>query len=395
MEDVLKAYTFQPLPDLGSLQRKPTSHTAIKHSLKTVKTSRPQLQRAFFDTLSRFIDSEDFVFAEAEPPYLWDPEAIELRVTRGDKTASGCLDDVRLEMMITASNMNPCPVVVVWDVHKYSECPPRTIIFGSHLENDTLYLDFLADPAIIHPSVLRGFASQVHARLAESDEPLMSVSPTTSDLSNASNALDWLFDNSGKRPDGIAHELYSTLSNPPVLLTYVDLNSNSNSLAHWLVSQNLQVEDKVCLCSTRTSPYFYIAMAAILKAGGCYVSVDLELPEERKRFIMTDSQSKFVFVTSLEEQKLFGEKAILLTDEFMEEVSTTFGVENISRAGLDNLAYLLYTSGKVDLFLFFLTSLIHVNQRYYRKSERVPARAPRALLGDAVVLRPSASYHKP
>ncbi|WP_131799226.1 AMP-binding protein, partial [Chryseobacterium contaminans] len=68
-----------------------------------------------------------------------------------------------------------------------------------------------------------------------------------------------------------AHEVYASLERPPQMVTYGELNEQTNVLARWLVASGVQVEDKVCLCSVRNA-HFYVAMAAILKAGACYVS---------------------------------------------------------------------------------------------------------------------------
>ncbi|KIY73113.1 acetyl-CoA synthetase-like protein [Cylindrobasidium torrendii FP15055 ss-10] len=167
--------------------------------------------------------------------------------------------------------------------------------------------------------------------------------PGEADPANEKLALDWLFENASNRPDAIAHEIYATLQEPPLMLTYGELNRKSNALAHWLVSKGIEVEDKVPLCSNR-SQYFYIAMAAILKAGGCYVSIDPELPLERKTFIADDSGAKLVF-TAAEDAPTFGDRAVLLSESLLADALTSFGGEDVCHATLDSLAYLLYTSG--------------------------------------------------
>ena len=61
---------------------------------------------------------------------------------------------------------------------------------------------------------------------------------------------------------------------------------------------------------------------------------------------MKDSGARYVFVSSVEDSEIFGENVtVLLTPAFMEEAKAQHGTENICKPGLDNLAYLLYTSG--------------------------------------------------
>ncbi|KAF9033284.1 acetyl-CoA synthetase-like protein, partial [Hymenopellis radicata] len=156
-------------------------------------------------------------------------------------------------------------------------------------------------------------------------------------------ALEWLFGHAAHRPTAVAHEIYASLEKPPLLLTYHELNRQSNALAQWLISANVKVEDKVALCSGRSS-FFYIAMAAILKAGACYVSIDPELPIERKKFIAEDSGARWVFTTPDDEQSFEG-LSVILSASLIDDALDKFGGDNVCRATLDGLAYLLYTSG--------------------------------------------------
>ncbi|KAK0465926.1 acetyl-CoA synthetase-like protein [Desarmillaria tabescens] len=173
--------------------------------------------------------------------------------------------------------------------------------------------------------------------------PLLSCAPRTCDLDREHLVLEWLFDHAAKRPDAIAHEIYTSMEKPPFLLTYGEYNRQSNILARWLVANGIHIEDKVALCSPRT-PHFYIIMAAILKAGGCYVSIDPELPTERKRFIVEDSGARRVFAAP-EDASIFGDVAVPITTAFMEQLESDFSDSNICLATLPSLAYLLYTSG--------------------------------------------------
>ncbi|KAJ3863422.1 acetyl-CoA synthetase-like protein, partial [Lentinula novae-zelandiae] len=163
------------------------------------------------------------------------------------------------------------------------------------------------------------------------------------DPDEAELTCSWLTRNASLRPDAIAHEIYSSVNSVPEMLTYASLNGQSNRLARWLVSRGLQREDKIAVCRARDK-YFYIAHAGIFKVGGCYVSIDPELPEERKKYIADDSGSKFV-LTSADQAPYFGELAIVLDDLAIQEEVLEHDAADICLAELDSLAYLLYTSG--------------------------------------------------
>jgi amino acid adenylation domain-containing protein len=76
-------------------------------------------------------------------------------------------------------------------------------------------------------------------------------------------------------------------------LTYQELNERSNRLAHYLRAQTKPEGECVAVCMSR-SLEMLVAQLAILKAGGTYVPIDPELPQERQRFMVGDSGSRCV-----------------------------------------------------------------------------------------------------
>ena len=63
-------------------------------------------------------------------------------------------------------------------------------------------------------------------------------------------------------------------------LTYRELNSQANQLAHFLRKQGVGAESVVGVCLER-SPEMILAVLAILKAGGAYLPLDPSYPTER------------------------------------------------------------------------------------------------------------------
>jgi len=77
-------------------------------------------------------------------------------------------------------------------------------------------------------------------------------------------------------------------------LTYQDLDQRTNQLARFLLEeQQLRAEEPVALLIDR-SPEMIIGMIGILKAGGCYVPLDPQLPEERLRHALVDAEVRIV-----------------------------------------------------------------------------------------------------
>ena len=75
-------------------------------------------------------------------------------------------------------------------------------------------------------------------------------------------------------------------------LTYQELNSKANQLAHYLYSNyNTKADDIICLLLER-SEWMIIAILGVLKSGSAYCPISPEYPEERILFILQDTQPK-------------------------------------------------------------------------------------------------------
>jgi non-ribosomal peptide synthetase component F len=72
-------------------------------------------------------------------------------------------------------------------------------------------------------------------------------------------------------------------------ISYRELNSRSNQLAHYLRKQGVREEVLVGLCLER-SPEMVIGMLGILKAGGAYLPLDPSYPAERLSVMLEDAQ---------------------------------------------------------------------------------------------------------
>lgn len=127
-------------------------------------------------------------------------------------------------------------------------------------------------------------------------------------------------------------------------LTYAELNSRANRLAHRLRSLGVGPETLVGCCMER-SIELIVALVAILKAGGAYVPLDPAYPKERFDFLVRDTQTKLMLTqSSLASTVLAGfEQTCLLVDS-----SWSSGADpgNPATAGGPScLAYVMYTSG--------------------------------------------------
>ena len=125
-------------------------------------------------------------------------------------------------------------------------------------------------------------------------------------------------------------------------LTYGQLNSRANRLAHRLRELGVRPDVLVGLCSER-SPEMLVGMLAILKAGGAYVPLDPASPAERLEFILDDCRAPVLVIQEQLAAKLSSTRSRLL---YLDEESATAGETNLrNTCSSESLAYAIYTSG--------------------------------------------------
>lgn len=134
-------------------------------------------------------------------------------------------------------------------------------------------------------------------------------------------------------------------------LTYAELDSRANQLAHWLRQQGVGPDTLVGVCLER-SPEQIVALVAITKAGGTYVSLDPAYPRERLSFMLADTQTPVLLTQAslVATVQAFAQPAsrppvILQLDSEWHRVARESTVAPASLATADNLAYVSYTSG--------------------------------------------------
>lgn len=128
-------------------------------------------------------------------------------------------------------------------------------------------------------------------------------------------------------------------------LTYQELNTTANLVAHYLQSIGVKPDVLVGICVER-SIEMIIGVLAILKAGGAYVPLDPSYPQERLAFMLEDSQVPVLLTQEKLKAKLpEANTQILCLDSDWEIISKT-GKENPNNGVMpNNLAYVSYTSG--------------------------------------------------
>ena len=152
--------------------------------------------------------------------------------------------------------------------------------------------------------------------------------------------------------DAIAHHASRTPNATAVIfngdsLSYAQLNSRANQLAHSLQQQGVPSNALVGVCVERCIE-MVVALLAILKAGCAYVPLDPTYPAARLQYAIKDAGFDWILchdptaqLFNLEEQQL---KQINLS-----QVASAIAAQPMSApqtaTSLNDLAYLIYTSG--------------------------------------------------
>ncbi len=127
-------------------------------------------------------------------------------------------------------------------------------------------------------------------------------------------------------------------------LTFSELNSKSNLVAHTLQKKGVSNETLVGLFTTRSLEKV-IGMLGILKAGGAYLPIDPEYPTDRVNYILEDSQVEFLVTQRTLKDTIPSISNLIYLDdadlENSELASNNLGVD----LSPEQLAYVIYTSG--------------------------------------------------
>ncbi|WP_219536840.1 non-ribosomal peptide synthase/polyketide synthase [Nonomuraea guangzhouensis] len=139
------------------------------------------------------------------------------------------------------------------------------------------------------------------------------------------------------------HELITGQPDAPAViyddttLTYGQLETRANQLAHHLLGLGLQREGVVGLCLPRSTDMI-VAILAIWKAGGIYLPLDPDYPTDRLTYMLTDSGADLL----ISHTAVPGIPTVDLDDPAI-DAAPSHSPDTVIHP--DQAAYLIYTSG--------------------------------------------------
>ena len=195
----------------------------------------------------------------------------------------------------------------------------------------------MSDVAQISENPDRSLSSSLHLSHAERHRRLMQWNDTQTDYPK-DRCVHQLFEEQvGRTPDATAVVFENRR------LTYRELNTRANRLAHCLLKLGVGPDALVGICIER-SPDMLAGLLGILKAGGAYVPLDPRYPSDRLNFMLQDSGLK-VLVTEELLRPRFSEFKDQLVCIDLDAISRESPENCCGKAKAENLAYVIYTSG--------------------------------------------------
>jgi amino acid adenylation domain-containing protein len=158
-------------------------------------------------------------------------------------------------------------------------------------------------------------------------------------------------------PNACVHQLFETRTeqHPETTaivygkqqLTYAELNHRANQLAHYLRGFGVQSGDFVGICMERSAEAV-VAFLAIMKAGATYVPIDPAYPQDRRDFMMEDTQIKVLLTQErlAENLEVSGrDTKIILVDSDWGIIAENRGDNLNLPVHPEDIVYVIYTSG--------------------------------------------------
>ncbi|MGN1350747.1 MAG: amino acid adenylation domain-containing protein, partial [Anaerovoracaceae bacterium] len=134
--------------------------------------------------------------------------------------------------------------------------------------------------------------------------------------------VDLFLEQAAARPQKTA------VSDGSTSLTYRELDALSDRFAAYLLAQGIAPDDFVAVRMDRVKE-ISVVLLGIHKAGAAYVPFDLDCPQERADFMLSDSGAKLLVTEDV-------------VKEALAEVTEAAPVRNMTP---ENIAYMIYTSG--------------------------------------------------
>jgi len=154
-----------------------------------------------------------------------------------------------------------------------------------------------------------------------------------------------LFDEQAEKSPHWIAVLGSTLNRDKIQLSYRGLNQLIRQMAKELQSNGIG-PDTIAAVMVERSVEMMVALLGILKAGGAYLPIEPNYPQERVKYLLTDSRARLLLTGTAVGKTI--EIPEVLIPELIERIKASAGKEypyNLLKPASGRLCYIIYTSG--------------------------------------------------
>jgi amino acid adenylation domain-containing protein len=248
--------------------------------------------------------------------------------------------------------------LIVQPLKRRADAPQFDLEFYIREHQDGTHLSFVYDSDLFEANsierMLGHFQTLLEGIVADPNQRISEL-PLLAEVEKQQILVDWNDTHRDYPKDKCVHELFETQveKTPDAIavvfedqrLTYRELNTRANQLAHHLRKRGVQPETLVAVCMER-SLEMVIGILGVVKVGGAYVPIDPDSPTDRLRFMLQDAQASLILTQEKISSYLveFGDQRICLDDAGVDlSLESKENFEN----GVNgkNAAYMIYTSG--------------------------------------------------
>jgi amino acid adenylation domain-containing protein/non-ribosomal peptide synthase protein (TIGR01720 family) len=222
-----------------------------------------------------------------------------------------------------------------------------------------LYLRLAYDENRFHAATtgrMLGHLARILAQVAERVDRPLSALTLMDEAERRTVVEEWNATAAPFPAEGCIHELFEAQAarTPDAValtfgghaLTYREVDTQANRLAHHLRRLGVGPEVRVGLCLERGLEMMS-AILGVMKAGGAYVPVDPGHPVERIAYVLGDSAVRVLLTQERlrERMPVDARVRIVCVDHYWPRVRADGDGAPVSGVGPENLAYVIYTSG--------------------------------------------------
>ncbi len=138
-------------------------------------------------------------------------------------------------------------------------------------------------------------------------------------------------------------------------LSYAELNNHANQLAHFLIAKGVTAQSSVGICLGRRIEVL-VAIVAVLKAGGIYIPMDANYPDERLKHMLSDCDAPILITESCMSERfnqlLDGSRTEPLNIDQLDLSTQSVlnpDIDTSVKTRPEHGIYMIYTSGSTGL----------------------------------------------